>query len=71
MCLVYEVYLRKKPSKLWSETLDGKFLVRAGLLGVVGGIILILRLKVMNFEGPTFSPTDNPASFEESLVVRV
>uniref|UniRef100_A0AAR5NY72 dolichyl-phosphate-mannose--protein mannosyltransferase n=3 Tax=Dendroctonus ponderosae TaxID=77166 RepID=A0AAR5NY72_DENPD len=71
VCIIYEVYLRKKPSKFWSETFEKTFLMRVGLLVLIGFIIMILRLKVMNFEGPTFSPTDNPASFHERLTVRV
>lgn len=70
-CLLYEVYLRKKPSKPWGDVLSQKMFVRFGLLAVVGAVVMFLRLKVMNFEGPTFSPTDNPAAFADRLFTRV
>ncbi|CAG9768829.1 unnamed protein product [Ceutorhynchus assimilis] len=71
VCLVYEIYLRKKPSKAWSEVFTQKLLIRVVLMGIIGTIIMFLRLRVMNFEGPTFSPTDNPAAFAERLFIRI
>lgn len=71
MCLIYEIYLRKKPSKSWCEVLSTKLLIRCFLLIVIGCVIMFLRLRVMNFEGPTFSPTDNPAAFANSFFTRV
>ncbi|XP_050302270.1 protein O-mannosyl-transferase TMTC4-like [Anthonomus grandis grandis] len=71
VCVLYEIYLRKKPSKLWEEVFTQKLLIRLCSLVVIGSIIMFLRLKIMNFEGPTFSPTDNPAAFADSFLTRV
>ncbi|XP_066254780.1 protein O-mannosyl-transferase TMTC4 [Euwallacea similis] len=60
---MYEFYLRKKPSKT--------FCLRFIALTTIGALIMFLRLKIMNFEGPTFSPTDNPSAFADKLFVRI
>lgn len=45
--------------------------LRQGTLAVVACAALLLRWKVMGSSSPVFQRTDNPASFEESLLVRV
>lgn len=47
------------------------FCTHVGLLGLIGAVIMYFRLRLMNFEGPIFSPTDNPAAFAECLLTRV
>ena len=39
------------------------------VLAVVG--LVTIRINLMGSEAPTFQPWDNPASFEESLFIRV
>lgn len=45
--------------------------VRQGVLALVGCGALAVRWKVMGSSSPVFQRIDNPASFEESLFVRV
>ncbi|KAL1513175.1 hypothetical protein ABEB36_002620 [Hypothenemus hampei] len=71
VCLVYELYLRKKPSNSWSEALTQRFFTRFILLGIIGIIIMFFRMKIMNFEGPIFNHTDNPAAFADRLFTRI
>ncbi|KAF7280549.1 hypothetical protein GWI33_005752 [Rhynchophorus ferrugineus] len=71
MCFIYEVYLRKTSSKGWMDILTYKLATRLGLLLLTGIVIMYLRLKIMNFEGPTFSPTDNPAAFSDIIVTKI
>lgn len=37
----------------------------------MGAVIMYFRLRLMNFEGPIFSATDNPAAFADCLLTRV
>lgn len=71
MCFVYEIYVKKKSSKRWLDIVTHKLATRFGLLLLTGIVIMYLRLKIMNFEGPTFSSTDNPAAFSDRILTKV
>lgn len=71
MCVIYEIYLKKVSLKSWRHITKKKFMLRMGYLALLGIIILYLRLRIMNFEGPIFSPTDNPASFSDNILTRI
>ncbi|XP_060516972.1 protein O-mannosyl-transferase TMTC4 [Cylas formicarius] len=71
-CLIYDVYKSKKRRKSWYKSLCAPMLVcRVICLFIIGLIIMYYRLKIMMFEGPTFSKTDNPAAFADEFYVRI
>ncbi|KAF5275683.1 hypothetical protein FQA39_LY06795 [Lamprigera yunnana] len=54
-----------------SNTKRRSFVKRSLLLFLSGLMILFVRLKLMNFEGPTFTMADNPAAFSTSIFTRI
>lgn len=50
---------------------DKSVLLRCCGLTVSALVILIVRLSIMNFEGPVFTKFDNPAAFASNFLQRV
>lgn len=50
---------------------NGALLFRMALLTCGGAAVLYVRWKIMGTGPPTFTEVDNPASFADSLLVRV
>lgn len=71
MCIAYDIFQQKRKKKTWENMFNVYFITRNLILVISGIVILYFRLKVMNFEGPIFTSIDNPASFSESIFVKV
>uniref|UniRef100_A0A8C7XS29 dolichyl-phosphate-mannose--protein mannosyltransferase n=1 Tax=Oryzias sinensis TaxID=183150 RepID=A0A8C7XS29_9TELE len=54
-----------------SEILSMGLLTRLGLLGLGGISMLYSRWRIMGTGPPAFTEVDNPASFEESILIRI
>ncbi|KAK4880138.1 hypothetical protein RN001_008284 [Aquatica leii] len=57
--------------KLFTSTKRRLLIKRCLILVVSGLVMLYIRLKIMNFEGPNFTIADNPAAFSSSIFTRV
>uniref|UniRef100_A0A3P9M9X6 dolichyl-phosphate-mannose--protein mannosyltransferase n=2 Tax=Oryzias TaxID=8089 RepID=A0A3P9M9X6_ORYLA len=71
---VYELSQRllfRKNSLAFSEILSMGLLTRLGLLGLGGISMLYSRWRIMGTGPPAFTEVDNPASFEESILIRI
>lgn len=69
--MVYDVCVKKKRKKTWGCLCNIYFFLRLTSLIFAVLVILFYRLKIMNFEGPTFTSIDNPAAYADSVFVRV
>uniref|UniRef100_A0A3B3H7C4 dolichyl-phosphate-mannose--protein mannosyltransferase n=1 Tax=Oryzias latipes TaxID=8090 RepID=A0A3B3H7C4_ORYLA len=70
---VYELSQRLlfRKNSLFSEILSMGLLRRLGLLGLGGISMLYSRWRIMGTGPPAFTEVDNPASFEESILIRI
>ncbi|XP_014219395.1 transmembrane and TPR repeat-containing protein 4 [Copidosoma floridanum] len=47
------------------------FLIRMTVLTLAGVLLVLLRLRIMEFSKPVFKPVDNPASFIDNSLLRI
>ncbi|KAK9879659.1 hypothetical protein WA026_006722 [Henosepilachna vigintioctopunctata] len=71
MCIAYDVFQQSRRKKIWNNFFNLYFILRMLILISSGVIILYCRLKIMNFEGPTFTSIDNPAAFSSNSLIKV
>uniref|UniRef100_A0A1Y1KDF2 dolichyl-phosphate-mannose--protein mannosyltransferase n=1 Tax=Photinus pyralis TaxID=7054 RepID=A0A1Y1KDF2_PHOPY len=55
----------------WTHSNLKSMIPRGLFLVFSGAVILYLRLRLMNFEGPNFTVADNPAAFSNDTVSRI
>ncbi|TRY82465.1 hypothetical protein DNTS_032809 [Danionella cerebrum] len=68
---VYELLLTKRKSFHINGLAKSGVLIRLGILFVGGSLLLYLRWRIMGTGPPSFTEVDNPASFAESLMMRI
>lgn len=68
--LSQKLLLRRKPGDVGGILHTG-LLTRLALLAVGGASLLYLRWRIMGTGPPAFTDVDNPASFEESVFLRI
>ena len=66
MCFAF-LFQEKSESSVWMKNL----IYRQIVLFLTGIVLLLGRWRIMGFSPPVFQVVDNPASFEESLIIRV
>lgn len=71
MCTAYDIFYRKKKKRNWIDIFSFYFILRNVSLMLYGVFLLYFRLKVMNFEGPSFTSIDNPSAFSDSIFSKV
>ncbi|KAL3281117.1 hypothetical protein HHI36_004339 [Cryptolaemus montrouzieri] len=71
MCIAYDVFQQKRRKRNWNNVFNLYFITRNLILVLSAVVILYYRLKIMNFEGPTFTSIDNPAAFSDSRLIKV
>ncbi|XP_067111249.1 protein O-mannosyl-transferase TMTC4 isoform X3 [Osmerus mordax] len=68
--LSQRLLLRRKPASVGGILPTG-LLTRLALLAVGGALLLYSRWRIMGTGPPAFTEVDNPASFEESVFLRI
>lgn len=63
ICTMYDLFQKRWQPKL--------FWYRQAVLAATAVVVLYLRFRVMNFQGPKFQKVDNPAAFADSFTTRV
>lgn len=87
MCIIYDLIIVNKllPTDIldvlklrysWNDVkrfydIKSAFVIRITVLVLAGILLILLRFIIMEFSKPTFKPVDNPASFIDSLYLRI
>lgn len=62
ICTMYDLF-----QKRWRQK---PFWYRQAILAATAAVVLYVRLRIMNFQGPKFQKVDNPAAFADSYTTR-
>lgn len=67
----FTAFVQRKEESLKLYQNPQRLIFNLTVLTIITGILIFLRLWIMNFEQPTFKEMDNPVAAAESLLVKV